>query len=222
MKFDVIVADPPWVFNDKLKMSEVKRGAESHYPLLNIESIKGLHVDHLAKSPAVLALWVPSSHIHNGIATLESWGFNPKQTWIWIKTKNSPLGNLKKELKRELKNSNDILEYVDKFNINEILSFNMGHTFRQTHEVCLIGTRGTGLSKVIQNRSQRSVFLGPAKKHSTKPEALQDSLDIMFPNTNKLELFARRKRKGWTCVGNQCPNTVNEDIRDSIKRIMTL
>ena len=99
MKFDVIVADPPWVFNDKLKMSAVKRGAEAHYPLLNIESIKTLEVNNITSDPAVLALWVPSSHIHNGLSTLKNWGFVPKQTWIWVKTKNNPLNNLKKELK---------------------------------------------------------------------------------------------------------------------------
>jgi len=218
MKFDVIVADPPWVFNDKLKMSAVKRGAEAHYPLLNIESIKTLEVNNITSDPAVLALWVPSSHIHNGLSTLKNWGFVPKQTWIWVKTKNNPLNNLKKELKK----SDNVLNTVDQFNINNILSFNMGHTFRQTHEVCLIGTKGKGLSKIIENRSQRSVFLGPAKKHSAKPESLQDSLDIMFPLTKKIELFARRKRNGWMCVGNQSPETIDEDIRESIKRIMIL
>ena len=218
MKFDVIVADPPWSFNDKLKMSAVKRGVQDHYPLLNAESIKDLDVINISADPSVLALWVPSSHIQNGIATLKNWGFVPKQTWIWVKTKNNPLVNLKKQMKK----SEKTLEVVDSFNINEILSFNMGHTFRQTHEICLIGTKGTGLSKLIDNRSQRSVFLGPAKKHSEKPESLQDSLDVMFPDGKKIELFARRKRKGWMCVGNQSPETVNEDIRDSLKRIIAL
>lgn len=218
MKFDVIVADPPWSFNDKLKMSAVKRGVDLHYPLLNSESIKCLRVDELASEPSVLALWVPSSHIKNGLDTTRNWGFTPKQTWIWVKTKNDPFVGLKKELKK----SNDLFQTIDHFDINNVLSFNMGHTFRQTHEICIIATKGTGLSKIIENRSQRSVFLGPAKKHSEKPESLQNSLDAMFPNANKLEMFARRKRKGWTCVGNQCPGTINEDIRESIERIMTL
>ncbi len=97
----------------------------------------------------------------------------------------------------------------------------MGHYFRQTHEVVLVGVRGKMASK-IQNKSQRSVFLGPIGKHSEKPEALQDMLDIMFPDKKMLraEFFARRNRPGWVCRGNEVPGDhFGEDIRDSIEEL---
>lgn len=112
----------------------------------------------------------------------------------------------------------------ESFDINNILSFFMGHYFRQTHEIVLIGVRGKMASK-IQNKSQRSVFLGPIGKHSEKPEALQDMLEKMYPlNDPKnpikaVELFARRSRKGWICRGNECESSKNEDIRDSIEKL---
>jgi N6-adenosine-specific RNA methylase IME4 len=40
--------------------------------------------------------------------------------------------------------------------------------------------------------------------HSAKPEALQDLAERLSPGP-RLELFARRRRAGWTCWGDQLP-----------------
>jgi N6-adenosine-specific RNA methylase IME4 len=42
----------------------------------------------------------------------------------------------------------------------------------------------------------------------------------MFPQWRKLELFARRHRPGWTCLGNESPMTNGEDIRESIGNLL--
>ncbi len=97
----------------------------------------------------------------------------------------------------------------------------MGRIFRNCHELALVGTRGKIYSK-LQNKSQRSVLLAPNLKHSSKPEGLQDRLDLMFPQANKLELFARRLRLGWICIGDEAKNTLNEDIRDSIDKLINM
>jgi N6-adenosine-specific RNA methylase IME4 len=89
-----------------------------------------------------------------------------------------------------------------------------GAVFRSACEIALIGTNG---SPKVTSRSERNVLLSPALAHSRKPEGLQDALERMFPNANKLELFARRVRAGWTCLGNECPGTVGEGIRDSLR-----
>lgn len=76
--------------------------------------------------------------------------------------------------------------------------------------------------------SETDVFFAPAGRHSEKPECFQDALDEMFPEGNRLEMFARRERAGepftrdWLCVGNECPSTEGEDIRDSLKRLMEM
>jgi len=61
------------------------------------------------------------------------------------------------------------------------------------------------------------VSFAPNLRHSAKPEDLQDSLDIMFPKGNKLELFARRIRKDWVCLGDEICN--GEDIRVSLAKL---
>jgi N6-adenosine-specific RNA methylase IME4 len=218
MKFKCIVADPPYSFSDKLKMSSVKRSADSNYKTLVMSDIKALKVKELAEDDSFLALWVPSAMLEDGLEILKLWGFKYKQNCIWVKTKTQPLAGLLKAISRG--NIKNYIDITKAFDLNEVLNFKMGHFFRQTHEICLIGTRGK-MSKDLLNRSQRSVHLYPAMKHSKKPEQLQDMLDIMFKG-NKLELFARRDRPNWTCKGNECFSSLGEDIRDSVEGLIKL
>ena len=215
--YNLIVADPPWAFSDKLSMSKVKRGAEAQYKgTLSLQDIKDLPVKYIAAENAVLALWVPSSMLKDGLETMEAWGFNFKQTHIWVKTKKEPLKGLLKIIGKKwlgLLNKKDLTEVLEDFDISEILAFGLGRLFRQTHEICLIGTRGNVYDK-LENKSQRSVHFGPVTKHSEKPEDLQDMLDKMFPSfEKKIELFARRDRIGYDCFGNECKSTYGQDIR---------
>lgn len=229
MKFNIICSDPPWGFNDKLEMSSVHRGAEANYSVLNQETLKKIPIQDITDDDALLCLWVPSSLLADGLELMQTWGFEQKQTFVWVKTKKSPLENLfKKALHILDKWTKDIsgpylselCKLVIDFDLNNILSFNMGRIFRQTHEICLIGTKGK-IYKHLANKSQRSVCLDKATKHSEKTEMLQDRLDLMFPNCNKLEMFARRKRKGWVCIGNEVDGigVYGEDIFDSIEKL---
>lgn len=240
-KFSVIVADPPYSFSDKLSMSDVKRGAESQYSTLTIKDIKELKVKDLVDpNGAILALWVPSSLLQEGLDTMKAWGFKHKQTYIWVKIKKVPFAELKKDLFKAVMATRALTEdarpkekkklwkecaraiagraYLLGKDLNKILSFGMGRLFRQTHEICLIGTNNNKIYKQLKNKSQRSVCFAPNLKHSAKPEDLQDSLEIMFPGAEKLEMFARRERPDWTCLGNEVCN--GEDIRDSLAKLI--
>lgn len=205
MRFQVLVSDPPWNFSDSLAMAPTKRGASSNYQTLNLEDLKSLPVKEVAENDAVLALWCPSSLLLEGLEVMNAWGFRQTQTHVWVKTKKIPLRNAVKNI------------LSGEFRLDNILSFGMGRLFRGTHELALIGVRGK-VYQYLLNKSQRSVHFYPGTKHSTKPEALQDMLDVMF-NGNKLEMFARRDRPGWTCVGLECPSTLGIDIRDSLSAL---
>jgi N6-adenosine-specific RNA methylase IME4 len=207
MKFQVIVADAPWSFDDKLaKMkAPTKRSAASQYDVMTVGDIAKLDVASLA-DPAgcVLALWVPGSFMSAGIEVAEAWGFKVKQNYVWIKTK-----------KRKLKAP----ELVHPENH---LAFGMGRLFRQTHETALICTSGKSVYPGLDDHSQRSVCFFPNLGHSRKPPNLHTSLEKMFPDANRCEFFARQDILGWTCVGRECPSTLGEDIHDSIKRLVIL
>lgn len=224
-QIDILVADCPWAFSDKLKQSKVKRGAEANYKgVLSIDDLKALPIKELVAKDSILVLWCPSSILPEGLEVMKSWGFSFKQTHIWVKVKKNVLFSLISNIKKIF--SNFLNQKITaktvsstSFDLGSVLSFGMGRLFRQTHEIALVGVRGKIYDK-LKNKSQRSVHFGSVTKHSEKPEILQDMLDKMFtdPDLVKVELFARRDRPNWICTGNENPSTLGEDIRDFIER----
>ena len=227
MKFSIIISDPPWEFSDRLTMSKVKRGAAAHYNTLSIDELCELKVKDICDPDGtVLCLWVIGSMLEDGLRVMKSWGFSQKQILVWNKIKQEPLQSLKKAIKSSnATTQSSIDKEIDQFSLNSTLSFGMGHLWRQCHEICLVGINNTKIYKKLKNKSQRSVFFAANEKHSTKPNALHESLDLMFPDTsdyklNRLEMFARRQYPGWYSIGNEIlVNGVAEDIRDSLARL---
>ena len=211
MKFDVILADPPWSFDDRLERmkSPTKRSAVSQYDVMSVAEIAALDVASLANpNGCVLALWVPGSMLVDGINVMSAWGFQLKQTFVWVKTGKNR-------------------ETVD-VNTEEGLAFGMGRLFRQCHELALVGTSGKSVYPLMKGKlshSQRSVLLAPNGGHSVKPEGLHRRLEAMFPWVDEekqpqmLELFARRHVRCWTCVGNEIDG---KDVRDAIQELKAL
>ncbi len=78
----------------------------------------------------------------------------------------------------------------------------VGHWFRSQHELILLGRRGR-FPAPAKGTQPRSVFHAPRRRHSEKPEILQDAIEQTYPGHRYLELFARRQRPGWTCWGDQ-------------------
>lgn len=233
MKFSVVVCDAPWSFSDKLSMSDVKRGASANYNTMALDDLKSLPVKDVADpTGCLLALWVPSSLLADGLELMNSWGFQQKQTYIWTKSKQSPFKELFHKTAQTILSEQPITKDTVKKGIaaaqeacasqlNTVLQFNMGRLFRQTHEIALIGINNNGIYKKLMNRSQRSVSFASNLKHSAKPEALQDALELMFPlnDGNKyLEMFARRQRDNWICLGNEIG--IKEDIKTSLDRMI--
>ncbi len=75
----------------------------------------------------------------------------------------------------------------------------MGHSVRNCHEVCLIFKRGKPKRK---SASVRSWFEAPRTKHSEKPDELYRRIEQLTDGPY-VELFARRKREGWLCLGDE-------------------
>lgn len=76
-------------------------------------------------------------------------------------------------------------------------------------EICLIGKKKKG--KIPQPRGARNVrqFLSKMRtKHSEKPNEIRTRIDLMFPNHQKIELFARTTHTGWDSWGNQIKKTM--------------
>lgn len=83
----------------------------------------------------------------------------------------------------------------------------LGQTFRGSHELLLVGTRGRIRVKF---RGQRSTLHFPRQDHSHKPEEMFALIERMFDGPY-LELFARRRPNtlaDWSVWGNEIPSDV--------------
>lgn len=207
--FDLVVADPNWAFTDKIG----KRGTESLYGGMAVSEICALGplIKAVTAPDCVLALWIVGSQVEEGIEVVKAWGFTQKQVWNWRK-----------------------------ITVRGKQHFGMGRYRRAAKESVLFGVRGSMRPAVRNLRddfdaamptwaadavegapwpSGRYAHLQPEARgvyvHSAKPERLQDELEIMYPDSRGLELYARRARPGWTCLGNQCPGD-GRDLVDSL------
>lgn len=86
-KYNIILADNPWSYNDKMKGHQ---GAETHYPTLNNDLIADLNVEAIAERDATLFMWATMPLLPEAFETMESWGFKYKTVaFVWVKmTKN--------------------------------------------------------------------------------------------------------------------------------------
>jgi N6-adenosine-specific RNA methylase IME4 len=75
-----------------------------------------------------------------------------------------------------------------------------GFHFRGATEHCVFAVRGS--MKLLGGGVEPTLFLHERLPHSVKPEAFMEMVERRSPGPY-LELFARRKRPGWTVWGNE-------------------
>lgn len=84
----------------------------------------------------------------------------------------------------------------------------LGYWFRGNVEVCLFGIRG----KVKAFRCpEPNVIQTIVRKHSQKPDEFYSLVEPVVPFP-ALELFAARRREGWSCVGYEANSQSVEDF----------
>ncbi len=87
---------------------------------------------------------------------------------------------------------------------NKVTGIPAAFTVRYGHEYLLYMYKGKLLPVASEERGKiHTVFTEQVKRHSQKPEISFNIIERLYPNTNKLELYARRTRDGWDCWGNE-------------------
>ena len=79
---------------------------------------------------------------------------------------------------------------------------NFGHYNSVRHEFLLICTRGS-CTPDHDKLFDSVVEIERTKTHSEKPEKFRQIIDTLYPHGKRIELFARKKTKGWEVYGNE-------------------
>jgi N6-adenosine-specific RNA methylase IME4 len=124
-------------------------------------------------------MWTTDAHLKQAIEIMEVWGFTYKTVaFVWEKQTN-------------------------KGNPVCLLS----PWIHKTYEICLFGTKGA-MMKYKKDNTIRQMVKAERGKHSQKPQEVADRIISMFPDVNRIELFARDAKPGWDVWGNEIENTI--------------
>ena len=110
--YEVVYADPPWSYNDKMKGHSFSLDHE--YETQGIDWICNLPVNAIAATNACLFLWAVSPQLPEAMRVIQAWGFKFKTVaFVWSKKTTTGL------------------------NVTNLGKWTMGNV-----EMCLLATRG--------------------------------------------------------------------------------
>lgn len=179
-KYGVILADPAWSYDN----SGTRGAALNQYQTMTDKDICAMPVGELAADDCVLLMWATWPKLSEAcLPAMEAWGFDYITGFPWVKV-TSVSNNLWGELEISV-------------------PYGIGFWARGTSELVLIGKRGNP-------KPPPNGFIGllsPNLYHSRKPESIYHYAEAM-PGPY-LELFARRRRPGWDCFGNEVENSIS-------------
>lgn len=221
----LLVADPPWPFDDALPKGKSKRdpdadrtrGAGTQYGLLTHLQIRRFPLPPLAADCALI-LWRVSSMVEEAYAVVRAWGFTPKSELVWRKMRRC--GKCKGAGYRLRRGGLTLLriECAACGGTGQREHFGMGRSVRNCHEVAVIAHRGRPARLDGGVRSVFSALMptgaGGRIIHSAKPPEFYD-LAVRLYGGPRVELFARRPRDGWECYGDELPGEEAGDGRAS-------
>jgi len=78
----------------------------------------------------------------------------------------------------------------------------LGFYFRGQHELLLLGVKGK-VTPPVESCRFPSVLKSDVREHSRKPNEVYEIIEKMYPQSKRMEMFARNKREGWTAWGNE-------------------
>lgn len=214
-RYQIVVADPPWYYNDRRKIRKDSGrptrgiGAVLHYPLLKPADLCRMRVAEITADRALLFLWCPCPQLPSGLAVMDAWGFSfATVAFVWCKL------NPRAALTIRLDGITSARELQPR--LQPALFFGPGYYTGSNVELVLLG-RKKGARSIPHRPGHKHgqvVFWPRPTDHSRKPEIFQDLIEDMYPDLDKVELFARRPRPGWDVWGNEPTRFKYEPDRD--------
>lgn len=184
-KYDLIFLDPPWPYHG----SQTKMGAAgNHYKLMKQDQINDLPVLDLLKpnGKGLILTWGTWPKLSNAMEALDCWGAPYRGcAFNWFKSKNDG---------ETLLGSQGPRASVTKPNSEFVL---WGSPALSGRPLKIENEKIPQLVETVVDVKHEK--LG----HSIKPDCFYEYVDQMYPSAKKLEMFARRDRKGWDVWGDE-------------------
>jgi N6-adenosine-specific RNA methylase IME4 len=203
MRYPVIVADPPVPFETwgKRPGGIDSRAAEAHYSTMTWADLEALGplLRDVAAPDCCLFLWMCQPLLIETLRMAEAWGFSYKtKAFSWLKLR--PGRGLTFHVG---------MGYWTRANTEDVLLFTRGNPRRVRKDV------GQMLATLEASPDETPAILANITRHSAKPEAAQDAIERLVSGPY-LELFARRPRDGWRCLGNEIDG---QDIHNALRAV---
>lgn len=179
-KFDIIYADPPWDYDGKLQFDKSSTSSE------NIDLERNIFISSAVFKYPTLKLdqlmRIPIQEIAKDDCLLFMWATGPHlaqairlgQAWGF--------------------------EYRTIAFVWDKMVHNPGKYTLSNCELCLVFKHGR-IPMPRGARNLRQLIRRPRKQHSQKPDEVRDAIVEMWPTQGRIELFARKKTKGWSVWG---------------------
>ena len=180
-KYQIIYADPPWSYNDK--MTGHSFSLDHEYETQSKEWISQLPIKNISEKDCCLFLWVTSPLLDEGIKVIQDWGFKYK-TLAFCWSKHTTGGKLVSNLGR----------------------WTMGNV-----ELCLLGIKGKPNSwrqdksikqLVLAERTKHSKKPNEVRNRIVKLLGDRPRIEL-FARPPKDLLFEDESYKGWDLWGNE-------------------
>jgi len=81
-KFGTIYADPPWKYSNQATRS----ATDGEYSTMSIDELSAYPIPQLTAPKAHLHLWTTNSFLHEALHLIDTWGFEYKSCFVWVKT----------------------------------------------------------------------------------------------------------------------------------------
>lgn len=171
MNYQIILADPPWKYNDKLGKTSKWGSAEKHYKCMSIKELEKINMQKISDKNCALFLWTTMPMIPNAIHLIKHWGFTYKTVaFTWIKTNPK----------------------------SKTIFKGLGKWTQGNAELVLLATKGK-IKRISKSVSQ--VIINQRTKHSEKPDIVKEKIVSLLGDLKRIELFARKNTIGWDSLG---------------------
>lgn len=175
-KYDVVLLDPPWSYYGQ--QDKWGAAAKFYQTMTDVELLK-FPITNLLYRHSVVFMWATSPRLDFALTCLREWGLTYRGiAFVWVKTRQDGTPIKAQGVRPSI--------------------------VKPTCEYVIAASQtAKGRPMKLGSESVVNTVLEPVREHSRKPDAVQQRIEMLYPNAERIELFARYKRNGWDSWGDE-------------------